>query len=420
MTNASRGASVVLTPGTARRLALRAQLLDGRIEVPKGKEGVARTIEALGYVQIDTIAVVERAHHHTLWTRRPDYEPGMLHRLQAVDRRVFEYWGHGASYLPMSEYRFYRPLMRRLGDPGRSWIGSLHRKYNHLTGPVLERIRKEGPLTSKDFKPPPGRKRGTWWDWKPAKTALELLFWRGELMVTERRNFQRVYDLTERVLPRGIDTRLPDDDELGRFLVRRALRAHGIAREKTIREHIPAADRSVIVRAIHELEEEGEVLGIQIKGPDGIGFYALSETMERASRPRRSASGLHLLSPFDNLVILRDRTKRLFGFEYALECYLPVARRAYGYFTLPILFGDRFVGRLDPKADRRTGTLILRNVHFEPDVLDFDELLPAFAGALVAYARFNRCERINVERTTPVAVRAELNRSLKSLRSDLK
>jgi uncharacterized protein YcaQ len=188
----------------AQKLALHGQGLDGPWKLPAGKEGVAQTIERLGYVQIDTISVVERAHHHTLWSRRSDYGPGMLHELLAADRRVFEYWTHAASYLPMRDYRYYAGRMRSFAssDRARQFLAD-HAK---LVREVLRRIRAEGALASADFAAPDGRKRGPWWDWKPAKAALETLFSMGELMVSRRRNFQRVYDLTERVLPAGIET----------------------------------------------------------------------------------------------------------------------------------------------------------------------------------------------------------------------
>lgn len=218
----------------ARRIVLNAQLLGSGIKLSKGKEGIAQTIEKLGYIQIDTIAVIERAHHHTLWCRRADYDPIMLHELQTKDRRVFEYWGHAMSYLPISDYRYFLPKMRNFENPKSKWAEISLAKCGHLMQPVLERIRKEGPLSSKDFKPPPGTKRGNWWDWKPAKIALEMLFWKGDLMVTERRNFQKVYDLTERVLPGNVDTSIPDKDETGQFLVRRSLSANGILQEKEI------------------------------------------------------------------------------------------------------------------------------------------------------------------------------------------
>ena len=165
MTRAGDSRPATLSLEQARRLTLRAQLLDGRGRPPRGKEGVARTIEHLGYVQIDTISVVQRAHHHTLWNRRADYDPTMLHALQATDRRVFEYWGHAASYLPLSDYRFYLPKMQSFQTPSSRWERDRLEKHGHLMKPVLERIREEGPLSSKDFKAPPDTKRGTWWDW---------------------------------------------------------------------------------------------------------------------------------------------------------------------------------------------------------------------------------------------------------------
>jgi len=183
-------AQLTLSLSDARRLALRGQLLDGGCALPTGVEGVARTIERLGYVQIDTIAAVNRAHHHTLWVRCPDYDPEMLHALQSEDRRVFEYWAHAMAYLPMSDYRYYVPQMNRIREHGTPWMRDWKKKHGAVLDVVLGRIRAEGPLTSKDFEPPPGTKRGTWWDWKPAKRALELLFWQGDLMIAERRNFQ--------------------------------------------------------------------------------------------------------------------------------------------------------------------------------------------------------------------------------------
>ena len=183
-------------------------------------------------MQIDTISVIERAHHHTLWTRVPGYRPEQLHEAQAVDRTVFEYWGHAASYLPMSDYRFYIPMMRSFYDPKRLVPGAGGRSTASHLGARAQRIREEGPRAARDFANPGGRRKGPWWDWKPAKAALEMLFWRGELMIRERRGFERIYDLTERVLPAGTDTRPPAPDELGRFIVRRALDRPGRGRRE--------------------------------------------------------------------------------------------------------------------------------------------------------------------------------------------
>ena len=384
----------------ACRLALACQLLDGEAStLPTGKEGVARTIEALGYVQIDTIAVVARAHHHTLWTRRPDYRPDMLHSLQVDDRRIFEYWGHAASYLPMADYRYYLPRMRRHGVPDDGWV-SRRPEVLDLLDPVLERVRAEGPLAARDFDPPPGTKRSGWWDWKPAKSALELLFWRGELMISERRGFEKVYDLTERVLPAWVDTRLPDDDEVARFVIGRALSAQAVAAEREIVDYIHAAPKKSVSLALGEMVSSGEVVQVEVEGL-ALPYYALPATLEAIDRlgppPPRAA----LLSPFDNLIIHRQRTSDLFGFDYSLECYTPAARRRYGYFVLPILWRDQLVGRLDPKADRQARELIVRNLVIEPTFDQIDAFLPDLAAALAAFARFNECERVTFELASP-------------------
>ena len=249
---------------TARRLALHAQLLDGRTSLLKGKDGVAQAIGHLGYVQIDTISVIERAHHHTLWTRMPGYKPEHLHKALAIDRTIFEYWGHAASILPMGDYRFYLPMMRSFYDPKNSWFREWGEKYGSYIGPVLKRIREEGPKAARDFENPAGRKKGPWWDWKPAKAALEMLFWRGELMIRERRGFERIYDLTERVLPDGIDTRMPEPGELGRFIVKRALTALGAANEKEIRDYIRIGDKNIIAKSLKEMASTAEI--VQLSG----------------------------------------------------------------------------------------------------------------------------------------------------------
>jgi len=406
----------------ARRMALRAQMLHGGPRIPRGKEGVARAIEHLGYVQIDTIAVIERAHHHTLWTRRPDYEHSMLHDLQVRDRRIFEYWAFAASYLPMTDYRFYLPRMRNFEDPKSKWVRGRLEEHGHLMKVVLERIRKEGALSSKDFEPPPGTRRGPWWDWKPAKVALELLFWRGDVMIAERRNFQKVYDLPERVLPPEVDTRMPDEDELGRFLVRRALSAQGVAREREIRlflqpaairdSSMQAAGKDLLSESLEQLIEAGQVVHLQIDGK-GSDDYALAERFEKVSQLRRPPACVYLISPFDSLIIQRQRTRRLFDFDYALECYVPTAKRKFGYFVLPILWGEDFAGRLDPKVDRKNKDLIIRRLGFQPGFEVGDDFLDAFAEKLGHFDRFNRCEQVRFERVSPAGIKGVLRRLVK-------
>jgi len=399
----------------ARGLALHCQLLDNKTKLPDGKEGIARTIESLGYVQIDTIAVIERAHHHTLWTRRPDYDQQALHQLQAIDRRVFEYWGHAASYLPMSDYRFYLPRMKGFADPHSKWEKDRLEKYGHMMRPVLERIINEGPLSSKDFEPPPGRINGPWWDWRPTKVALEMLFWQGKLMITERRKFQRVYDLTERVLPDGIDLGYPNDEERGHFFVKRALTSCGMASVKEITDHIHGAGRDVITKAIKEMLDTGEIIEIAIDDVKCASYYILPENLEKISNFKTAAPRLYILSPFDNLIIQRDRLFKLFGFDYALECYTPPAKRVHGYFVLPILYSDKFAGRLDPKADRPKKTLIIRNLLLEKAFKPDDSFYQALAEKLVELANFNNCNNISFEKVKPAKLKGELSKCVKRI-----
>ncbi|MEE8540169.1 MAG: crosslink repair DNA glycosylase YcaQ family protein [Desulfobacterales bacterium] len=386
--------------GTTRKLALQAQGLKGRWPLPGGAKGVEHVIKRLGYVQIDTIAVVQRAHHHTIWTRFPKYSPGMLHELQAVKRHIFEYWAHAACYLPMSDYRYYTSRMRSVSKRQTNWFYT--DEGRSVTDHVLDRIRSEGPLGAADFKTTDTKKRGSWWDWKPAKQALEMLFDMGKLMVTERRNFQRIYDLTERILPPETDTTLPSVDEMARFVVRRVLAARGFSTVADIRW---GWNRPRLDRVLQELTESGEVVPIQISGRKEQ-FYTLAEALTVARNPYRHVKRLHILSPFDSLLTDRKRLDWLFGFDFRLECYFPANKRKYGYFCLPILWGDKLIGRMDPKADRRNKVLILRTLSFERSFRDFDTILPLFAAKLRAFAHFNGCEHIAIERTFPTKIRA--------------
>jgi len=358
-------------------------------------------VERLGYVQIDTIQAIRRAHHHVFWTRCPDYEPGMLHASLARERRLFEYWAHALSYVPMSDYRFYLPRMQGRFDPYAKWEENRFARYEHLFAPILERIQAQAPLTSGEIALPENLTQGLS-ERDPVKSALELLLLEGTLMVHERRAFERVYDLTERVLPAGVDTLVPEADEVARHFLRRALSAHGIARERDIREHIEATDKETLTQALADLVASGEVQQVTVEGLARTRFYALQETIENTVAP--VTPEVHLLSPFDNLVALRDRMTKLFGFDYALECYKPASKRIYGYFVLPILWGDALVGRLDPKADRKKKTLVIHSLVFEEGGETYEALLPALGAKLVELARFNGCKHVEIERGSPESI----------------
>lgn len=393
---------------SARRLALRGQGLDGSWDLPAGADGVAAVVEFLGHVQIDTISVVERAHHHVIWSRHPNYRPEMLDVAMAEERRVFEHWAHAAAYLPMAHYRYYLHKMRAAARRERTqrWLV----ENEEVVAEVRRRIWAEGPLGSADFAAPEGFRRGNWWSWKPAKRALETLFASGELMVSARRGFNRLYDLAERVIPPDVDATEPDRIERGRFAVRRALRTMGVATPKEIAWGL--TDVPTVDAALSELVGGGEVIAVSLEGLKDGTHYALAEALDGLGALPDVEPRLRILSPFDNLVIRRRWLKRSFWFDFALECYLPAAKRVYGYYCLPLLWGDAFVGRLDAKADRKAGALIARGVFCEPDAPIGQGLLSALAHALHAFAAFNGCTEVVVERVAPASAVEALRREV--------
>ncbi|MDB9869044.1 winged helix DNA-binding domain-containing protein [Pseudomonadales bacterium] len=384
----------------ARRATLRHQGLLKGAYFGQGKQAVVRAIGALGYLQIDTISVVDRSHHHILKTRISNYTPELLTQLQAVDRQVFEYWSHAAAYLPIQDYRYYLPMMHGFGAQ-RS-----HDKA--LTQAILQRIAGEGPLQSKDFEQQRDRQSNGWWDWKPAKHALEYLFLSGQLMINERRGFAKVYDLTERILPSWIDTRMPSVTEWARFSLLKSLKAMGIGTladltyaRATVRRFTAPDFLPDYAAALQQLLDEGEACAVDVEGET---WYALPGLFE-PTRTQLDHSQVQCLSPFDNLVINRKRILRLFNFDYQLECYVPAAKRRYGYFCLPLLWGDQLLGRMDCKAERKTGVLRIRHLQIESQHVLTDALISALERGIQRLAEGLLCTRIAVETTTPAQLR---------------
>ncbi len=372
---------------TARRLALYCQGLNGASEGPADRAHIAQIIEQLGYVQIDTIHVIQRAHHHVLWSRCPGYHPQMLHELLVEDRSVFEWWTHAASYIPMTDFRFYVPRMRDMADSARqkAW----HDEHREVVDHVIARIREEGALGAADFEAPEDFQGGTWWNWKPAKRALEFLFNAGVVTVSERRNFQRLYDLRERIIPE--DAHLPEPDRADRdeFIIRRSVGSLGVLPRREIRwwrATRPSAE------ALEREIDAGRITLVSLEGDGDEPWYAWTAALEAIDTDSREPVALHILSPFDNLIIRRQWMERLFGYDYRLECYVPKAKRQYGYFALPILYGDRFIGRMDTKADRATRTLIVRQLTFEADFDPDERVLSLLVEKLRAFGAFNGCE----------------------------
>lgn len=353
----------------------------------RGKAATLRAIEQLGYVQIDTIAVVERAHHHVLRTRVGNYQPEHLERLQR-EGRIFEYWSHAAAYLPIADYRFTWPKRQRMVANADRWIRS---RNAGLLRDVLARIREEGPLKARDFEAP-DHAGGGWWNWKPAKGALEQLFMQGDLMTVGRDGFEKIYDLTERVLPADVDTRPPTQREFVEHLLDATLRTQGFATSPAVLYQRPGADLRTTLQQLFD-ERVAAASLVPIRLPDGSPAFAEPELLER--RAPIAGNRVSILSPFDNLLIQRKRTRAVFDFDYQIECYVPESKRRYGYFCLPILYRDRLVGRLDCKAHRRDARLEIRDLYIEDDSLRTrppTEFIEALDEGLARFAADNGCE----------------------------
>jgi len=394
-----------------RKLVLLSQGLPPAKQTVSGSATAATlsAIEHLGYIQVDTISVIERAHHHTLWNRNPRYQASQLDQLVA-DKQVFEYWSHAASYLPMRDYRYSLPRKQALayGDQNH-W----YKCDEKLMKSVLNRIATEGPLMAKDFEHT-GKKTGDW-QTKPAKKALENLYMQGELMASSRVNFHKVYDLRERVIPAGVDTTLPSPEEYGRFLITRYLQANGLGQPSEI-AYLLKNTKPLVTATVKEMVLAGELLELRV-GP--VCYYALPASLELLSKPL-ARSKLKILSPFDNLLIQRKRMAAIFGFNYLIECYLPAAKRRYGYFSLPILWDGKLVARMDCKADRRESMLHIHHLALEPKLLKTEAFFLALRKELQSFMQFNHCKELRLHRSSPASVtisRQRLGQVKSALRS---
>ncbi|ABW32892.1 winged helix-turn-helix domain-containing protein [Acaryochloris marina] len=381
----------------ARKLVLLSQRLPPRKQSGRAIEATLSAIEHLGYIQIDTISVVQRAHHHTLWNRNPRYKASQLDQLLS-DKQVFEYWSHAAAYLPFRDYRFSLPRKYALAS---GELSHWYKRDEQMLKWVLKRIATEGPLMAKDFEHT-GTRIGAW-KTKPAKRALQYLFMQGDLMIPYRVNFQKVYDLTERVLPEGTDITLPAPEEYARFLITRYLRANGLGQSAEI-AYLLKGTKPLIDMTLKDMVSSGELLQIHVG--DRL-YYALPNSLELLSKPL-ARSKLKILSPFDNLVIQRKRLKALFDFDYLIECYVPEAKRQYGYFCLPILWDGKLVARMDCSTERSKSLLHIHHLVLEPIVLKVEELFLALRKELESFLQFNRCKKLRLHRTSPTKFKPDL------------
>jgi len=388
----------------ARKLVLLSQRLPPAKQTGSATAATLSAIEHLGYIQIDTISVIQRAHHHTLWNRNPRYKASQLDQLIA-DKLVFEYWSHAAAYLPLRDYRFSLPRKHALASGEQNhW----YERDEQLMKLVLKRIATEGPLMAKDFEHT-GKKIGEW-KTKPAKRALEYLFMQGELMVPYRVNFHKVYDLTERVIPEDTDTTLPDPEEYARFLITRYLQANGMGQSAEI-AYLLKNTKPLVSATLQEMVSNGELLQINAGSNS---YYALPASLDLLSKPL-ARSKLKILSPFDNLVIQRKRLQTLFDFDYLIECYVPKVKRRYGYFSLPILWDGKLVARMDCKAERKKSLLHIHHLALEPWLVKTDAFFLALCKELASFLQFNNCSNLRLHKTSPANYKPVLQTVIKSL-----
>ena len=348
-----------LSKAEARGIWLRAQRLDTPEPFGEGPRATAAAVEHLGYVQIDTINVIERSHHHILWARIPEYRRADLRQAQSVDRSVFEYWTHALSYVPAKDLRFFIPAMRRHKREGHKWLSSV--KPADLRK-VLTLIKRDGALTIRDFDDDVlVDKEHLWASRKPSKRALQLAFYTGVLTISERNGMLKTYELMARHFgwdkPPNKPPKPASATEATAYLLDRALRAQGLVSLDSVC-HLDAPSKPSIRRLIEARVRRNELVQVALEG---------AGKQEHWVRPERLGSAgdhvselVHILSPFDPLIIQRKRTHLFFDYEHRFEAYVPKEKRVFGYFALPVLVGDNIVAALDLKTDRRNRKLLLQ------------------------------------------------------------
>jgi uncharacterized protein YcaQ len=382
----------------ARALHLAAQ---GMLAAPRrkaAKDDVMDAVKRMGVLQIDTISVVARSPYLVLWSRLGDYDPAWLDQ-HLAEGRLFEYWAHEACFVPIDDYGLLRHRMLDPQAMGWKYSVTWMKERRAEVDSILDHIRANGPVRSSDFEREDG-KSGGWWEWKPQKRSLEVLFTAGVLMIARRHNFQRVYDLAERVHPTWHDSQMPAMDATRRTLALKAVKALGLAKAGWVADYYRTRRPHVDLEA---LVEEGALLRAYVDGWDEPVYIHPEhhELAQQAASGRIKPSATSVLSPFDPIVWDRRRASELFGFDYRLECYTPEAKRQYGYFCLPILRRGALVGRVDAKAHRRDGMFELKSLVLEPGVKLSARLAADIANAVWRCARWHGCDHIEVAHTEP-------------------
>jgi uncharacterized protein len=345
-----------LTKTEARKIWLRSQRLDRPAPFGEGPVATTAAVEHLGYVQIDTINVIERCHHHILWNRIPAYRRADLRQAQSVERSIFEYWTHALSYVPAKDIRFFIPAMKRHRRAGHKWLASVTPADLRK---VMRLIRRDGALTIRDIDDDVlVDKEHLWASRKPSKRALQLAFYQGWLTISERNGMLKTYELMVRHFGWDKPPKGASASQTSAYLLDRALRAQGIVSLDSIC-HLDAPSKAAIRRLIEARVRRRELLSVALEGAGKQEHWAGPAVLENASEAAASEL-VHILSPFDPLIIQRKRTHLFFDYEHRFEAYVPKEKRKFGYFALPVLAGEAIVAALDLKTDRKARKLLVQ------------------------------------------------------------
>lgn len=344
-----------ITLPQARRIWLKAQRLDERTPFGAGAGATARAVEHLGYVQIDTINVIERCHHHILYSRIPSYARTHLHRAQSVDKTVFEYWTHALSYIAARDIRFFIPAMKAYAKKPSRWFGAVSRKELHK---VLGLLRENGALTIRDIDDDVlVEKNHPWASRKPSKRALQLAFYTGQVTIAARSGMLKTYELMDRHFGWETPPKAASEREITAYRLDRALRSQGLVSLDSAC-YADAPRKPAMRKLIETRLRRKALVRVAIEGVEKAEHWARPETLDRAGQPGEPL--VHILSPFDPLIIQRKRLNLFFGYEHRFEAYVPKEKRVLGYFALPVLAGEEIVAALDLKADRQKQELKIR------------------------------------------------------------
>ncbi|MFT2211200.1 winged helix-turn-helix domain-containing protein [Rhizobium giardinii] len=378
----------------ARRIFMDKQGLGAAPHRALGKDGLLDLIHHIGFVQVDSISTVERAHHQILFSRNQTYRPEHLAALIEKDRALFEHWTHDASIIPSAFFPYWKHrFVRREAKMRENWRKWQGEGFDQAFEETYERIRANGPVMAREVKAE-DHKSGGWWNWHPSKTALEFLWHTGKLSIAARNNFQKIYDLTERVIPKEHYEAEVDHDTFVDWACRQALKRLGFATSGEIAAFFDLVTPQEARQWVESHRDELEEAAIETVDGKQRASFAFADGLEALRAPPEPPARLRVLSPFDPLIRDRNRTERLFGFYYRIEVFVPEPKREYGYYVFPLLESDRLVGRIDMKADRKAGTLDVKRVWWERGVRTSSGRMERLEAELARLAKFTGVERV--------------------------